>query len=196
MRRASGWFQLRWCRRCTFGATSKAKERRAARARRVFFEPLEDRRVLATITVTSLADNMDVDGQVTLREAIEAANTNTSVDGSEAGGPQGILDEIVFQPGLAGTIDLKGTELVVSSPIGNLQITGPGKDLLTINAHQQSRHFHVTTDISLILEGVTLTGGSVAGNGGAILHDGLFFSAVIVRNSTIRNNSAVNGGGI
>jgi CSLREA domain-containing protein len=35
----------------------------------------------ATITVTTLADNTTVDGLVTLREAIIAANTDTSVDG-------------------------------------------------------------------------------------------------------------------
>ena len=50
--------------------------------RRFFVEKLEDRTVPALITVTSVADNTAGDGQVTLREAIQAANTDASVDGS------------------------------------------------------------------------------------------------------------------
>src|SRR5688500_703369 len=57
----------------------------------------------ATITVTSLADNTTTDGQVTLREAIQAAETNTSVDGSTAGTAS---DTIVFQGGLTGQVSL------------------------------------------------------------------------------------------
>ena len=35
----------------------------------------------ATITVSTLADNLATDGRVTLREAMLAANTDASVDG-------------------------------------------------------------------------------------------------------------------
>src|SRR5205807_5141450 len=49
-------------------------------------ECLEDRTLLSTITVTSLADNLTAgDLKITLREALQAANTNASVDGSVAG---------------------------------------------------------------------------------------------------------------
>ncbi|MCE9555851.1 MAG: hypothetical protein K8T91_21085 [Planctomycetes bacterium] len=51
----------------------------------------------ATITVTSLADDLTVDGLVTLREAINAANTDTSVDGSTSGSG---ADTIVFNASL------------------------------------------------------------------------------------------------
>ena len=58
----------------------------------------------AEITVTSSADNTTVDGQVTLREAVQAANTDISVDGSTAGSGD---DTIVFDASLAGaTISL------------------------------------------------------------------------------------------
>jgi CSLREA domain-containing protein len=40
-------------------------------------EVLEDRSLLSTITVTSLADNTTSDGLITLREAILAANNGT-----------------------------------------------------------------------------------------------------------------------
>ncbi len=202
MAKVSSWVERMLRRRCAAGVVGKAKQRRAIRTRRVLFEPLEDRRLLATIVVTSLADNMDVDGEVTLREAIHAANTNTSVDGSVAGEPGTVINEIVFQSGLTGTIDLNGTELTVT---GRLRITGPGREFLTIDAHQLSRHFHVTSTLgsfvnaSLILDGVTLTSGSVTGNGGAILSDSVVSSVtdvVSLINTVVRNNSAVDGGAI
>ena len=46
-----------------------------------------------------LADNEDADGEVSLREAIEAANTDTPVDGSVTGNG---ADLILFAPALAG----------------------------------------------------------------------------------------------
>ena len=53
-------------------------------ARRRFFrpllEPLEDRRLLANITVTGTGDTIAVDGLVTLREAITSANNNANVN--------------------------------------------------------------------------------------------------------------------
>src|SRR5262245_32343834 len=60
-------------------------------------EALEDRVVPAVITVTSLVDDLSADGQVTLREAILAANTDSSVDGSVAGSG---ADTIEFAAGL------------------------------------------------------------------------------------------------
>src|SRR6478609_11320676 len=49
--------------------------RAAARCRRVFLEPLEDRRLLAlTITVNSAADPDVRDNVLTFREAIEVSN--------------------------------------------------------------------------------------------------------------------------
>lgn len=70
-------------------------------------EELEPRILLSTITVTSLADTLNAGASngVTLRDAIQAANTDTSVDGSVAG-EAGVQNKIVFQAGLNGTIAL------------------------------------------------------------------------------------------
>jgi hypothetical protein len=50
---------------------------------------LEERRMMATITVTTRFDDYihqtEGDGEISLREAIEAANNNISIDGSVAG---------------------------------------------------------------------------------------------------------------
>src|SRR5258706_14750915 len=51
----------------------------------VCVEPLEPRRLLAQIVVNELGDDLTPDGKVNLREAIMAAETDTSVDGSVAG---------------------------------------------------------------------------------------------------------------
>ncbi|MFM7831653.1 MAG: CSLREA domain-containing protein, partial [Planctomycetaceae bacterium] len=61
-------------------------------------QSLENRILPATITVTSLDDNLNADGFITLREAIQAANTNKAVDGSVAGTVG--EDTIVFAPAL------------------------------------------------------------------------------------------------
>ncbi|HEX8203588.1 MAG TPA: CSLREA domain-containing protein, partial [Isosphaeraceae bacterium] len=67
------------------------------RERRPRAEALEPRWMPATITVTSLADAVATGDGVTLREAITAANTDTSIDGSAAGSG---ADTILFAPGL------------------------------------------------------------------------------------------------
>lgn len=96
----------------------------------------------ATITVTTLADG-SVPGQCTLRDAIQAANTDTVVAGCSAGaGP----DEIVFSPGLTGTITLTEGMLTVVAPA---TITGPGAELLTIDGNASNRHFATNSMLSL-----------------------------------------------
>jgi len=65
--------------------------------------------MLAVITVTSLIDNLFVDGEVTLREAIVAANTNLPAGDAPAGDVG--IDTIEFAAALSGqTITLdRGT---------------------------------------------------------------------------------------
>ena len=94
---------------------AKAPHRRLLR-----IEPLEDRRLLAVATVTTLADTIDfTDGVTSLREAIFAANTVSGADTIEfdssltAGGPATIL--------------LTMGELVITD---SLTINGPGASLL------------------------------------------------------------------
>src|SRR5947207_2596034 len=120
-----------------------AKRRRVRRAGRwnplstIPAECLEQRILLSTITVTSLSDNVTADGQVTLREAIQAANTDASVDGSVAG-ESGVQNVIVFQPGLTGTIPLNAAlgQMTISS---SLTIQGLGAASTIIDAQHNSR---------------------------------------------------------
>ena len=78
---------------------------------RLRLEPLEDRRLLAVVTVTTLADTVDFnDGVTSLREAIFATNTVPGADTIDfapaltAGGPATILltqGELVITDALA-----------------------------------------------------------------------------------------------
>lgn len=169
-------------------------------------EPLEIRSLLSAITVTSLEDNTLADGLVTLREAIQAANTDSSVDGSTAGNG---ADTIVFDASLfsggAQVLRLNGTELTV---VSELSLVGPGAGLLTINGDTDSngagnsRLFKVTdgnseTSLSVSISGLTLThgvadfqldGSDVIGGGGAIFNA----ENLTVASSHITGNSAPN----
>src|SRR5262249_33861983 len=78
---------------------SRTAARRRRSSVRLRLEALEDPAVPGMITVTSLLDNTTVDGKVTLREALQAAETDTSVDGSAAGSG---ADTITFAPEQAG----------------------------------------------------------------------------------------------
>ena len=127
--------------------------------RQLRLEPLEERRMLAVVTVTTLSDTVDfTDGQTSLREAIFAANT---VPGA---------DTIQFSPSLTSggpaKILLTGGELAITDA---LTIDGPGADLLTIDAQQQSRIFDITAKSGVYkIVGLTLTGGKTTGDNLAI----------------------------
>ena len=74
----------------------------------------------------------------------------------------------------------------------SLTLTTAGPANAVINANSTSRVFNVTG--SLTLNGMTITGGLVAGNGGGVYIDG--GSLVMNGNSTITGNTAHNGGGV
>ena len=168
---------------CVGGAGRGRRRRQGGRA--WWLERLEDRTVPAVITVTSAADNLTVNGQVTLREALQAANTDASVDGSTAGSG---VDTIVFAAGLAGqTITLGGTHLLISS---SLTINGLG---VRISGNNQSRIFQVDAGTTVTLSGLTLNDGNGGPEGGGIRNSG----TLTISNSTISGNSAdFDGGGI
>lgn len=146
----------------------------------------------AVITVTSLSDNSTLDGLITLREAISAANGDVSVDGSPigsgadtinfasslfTGGDQSI--SLLFANRLTNTgvttTDWQGpTALRITS---NISITGPsGANGLTLSTQQSGlansvsltqRIFTVNSGASLTLTDMTLSGGvAKGGNGG------------------------------
>ena len=154
----------------------------------------------ATITVTNTNDS----GPGSLRQALTIAN-----DG----------DTIGFA--ITGTISLTRGELVIDK---NIIISGPGPGLLTVARSQQAadfRIFNILPSHTAEIDGLTITGGSLAGNGGGISSgatltisdcaisgnsilttDGLQHSGagiynvgtMTIVNSTVNNNQALIGG--
>ncbi len=76
-------------------SVDRAMDYKRATGRRLALESLEDRSMLAVITVDSILDGpIAADGNLTLREAITAANTNLPAGDAPAGDPG--LDTIEF----------------------------------------------------------------------------------------------------
>jgi hypothetical protein len=96
-------------------------------------ERLDHRLLRSTFTVTSLDDTGSGFGlQGDLRYAINTANVNLD-----------LTNRIVFRAGLTGTITLSQGNLPIKK---NLEIDGPGADLLTVSGALQSGVFNITSD--------------------------------------------------
>ncbi len=174
--------------------------------RRTFFrprvEPLEGRCVPTVFTVTSNLMNLTVDGQVTLQEALQAANTNAPAGDAPAGSPTAVaVDVIRFAPSLTSAptvITLTGAQLVITEDV---TINGPGlanfpNGLIALDAKNLSRIFLVddsaATAINVTLNGLIFFQGSASGEDG-----GAIFSRenLTVRNSFFSTNKSTTAGG-
>ncbi len=146
-----------------------------SRFKRLRVELLEARHLLTALTVDTHWDIEDPnDGVTSLREAIAESNN--------ALGP----DEIFFAPSLTGqALRLTEGQLIITD---ELAIVGPGADRLTLDASGNdptpgtnngdgSRLFYIGNGLpdvapQVSISGLTLTGGDVADNGGAIWTEG------------------------
>ena len=102
----------------------------------------------ATIKVNTANDSA-ADGKCALREAVEAANTNTAVDSCHAGGTG--TDTIIFALGLNGTaINLTGGSIDIHS---NLLIKGNGrtKTIVTGDAFDPTAKTSTLEHMTLVL---------------------------------------------
>src|SRR5207248_1144213 len=125
----------------------KTRSGKRVRTRRPSFRPgfesLEGRRVLSTLSVTSVADS----GTGSLRAQIAVAHNN---------------DTIAFAPNLSGqTITLTSGELLISH---NITIAGPSDRSVTVSGNNTSRVLDVAKTVkNVTLSGLTITGGSANG---------------------------------
>jgi hypothetical protein len=160
--------------------------------RRLRIEPLEDRRLLTTLTVNTLIDeNNGIGvGGVSLREAVGAANTGDTINFS-----------------VTGTINLLTTAGGQISIGKSMTIQGRGANLLTIRAADDgpnnsngSRAFLIQDNfftLNVTISGLTLTNGDPIlsdenDGGGAIKNQ----ENLTLSNCVITGNFAANGGAI
>lgn len=195
--------------------------RRSRKIKRLVFERLERRNLLATFVVNSLVDDNTgvADGMVSLREAIEAANTNAAFGDAAAGDIDG--DQIIFDASLTG---LSQTILNGEYEITDDLIISGGDFNITIDALNNSRIFNINTtelvgfnNLSLIngnadiggailstaggttrLTGVTLTGNTATGDGGGAIYteNGSLYATNLVARNNVANGMSGSGGAI
>ncbi len=142
-----------------------------------------------TLVVNSLGDGTAAACAATcrLRDALSSANAT---------------DTIVFDPALTASatpnapavITMSSGEFVVNK---NLTITGPGADLLVLDANASGRVLHVSTATTATVGGLTLRNGSVTSaanaNGGGVLVDA--GCALTLTGVTVRGNKSLSGSG-
>ena len=129
--------------------------------------------------VTIANDLVGLDGETSLREAIEFANSNPGTD------------TITFAPSVGSTITLTEGELDLSDA---LIVAGPGATSLTISGNNQSRIFDATRDLTI--QDLTLANGNANsisdGSGGAINGE----DVTILRSRLVNNTASSQGGAI
>jgi len=194
----------------------KAKKQRAsidsvlARGRRLLIEQLEERRMLALTTVSTPNDILDgdtssiaalnadpgSDREISLREAIIAANQTVGLDQIEFSAAldgkridlsiRGSGEDGAFR----GDLDITDDVIIVGNGIANTLISAGGEFGLG------DRVFQVLSKASATLSGLSVTGGyNVTGNGqggGILVEDG----NLVLSNTTVSGNLAKSGGGV
>lgn len=145
------------------------------------------------LIVTTTDDELNNDGDCSLREALEAANTDTAVDACGSGSGD---DTIEFASGLTGTIILNGTQLTITTDV---TIDGPGAETITISGNNASRVFLISgASTTVAISGLTIQDGSADVGGGLYVDAAtltLTESRVSENTSTI-NNVNFGGGGL
>lgn len=150
------------------------------------------------ILVTTLTDNLTADQKVSLREALQAANSDIKIDVSPKGNG---ADIIMFDPALFNGQE-KTIQLISQLPIiDDVSIIAPTSDagapLLTLNLSTTNRHFNITDNDANVLEvslqNLKLTNGQGTGanNGGSIFNE----EHLVLINSELVNNHSENGFG-
>jgi CSLREA domain-containing protein len=140
-----------------------------------------------TITVNTTDDETTDDGNCSLREAIEAANTNAPVDACKAGSATE-RDAIHFSLGKKATIVLGSQLPTITDPLG-LTINGQ-KAKITVSGNHAVRVFQVNSEAKLTLKKLTVAHGKTD-FGAGIFNNG----TLTVTNSTFSGNSATSAGG-
>lgn len=156
-----------WLKNWLSHGSSQSRRINVGKRCRLGLECLEDRTVPATITVTSIADNVAVDGQVTLREAILSANGNSNVNadvvavGAYGDGINLLSDVINFNIPGVGTRSITPASPGLPTITGKTTIDGYSQPGASVNTQAVGSNAVLRIEVN----------GISAGNGGAIGFD-------------------------
>ncbi len=140
---------------------------------------------LNQLIVTTLEDELNNDGDCSLREAIQAANTNTSIDACGAG--EVLTDTITFD--VAGIITLTSQLTVIDG--GHLVVDGG--DAITTSGGGTTRVWQVEAGSHLTLVNMAVVNGFVnISNGAGLLNKN---GMVIIKDSSFSDNHTDDNGG-
>jgi CSLREA domain-containing protein len=154
----------------------------------------------AQITVNTTADELNANGNCSLREAIQAANTDAAVDACTAGGgsdqitvPAGTY--LLTIPGTGENNNADGDLDIQTS----MEINGAGAATTIIDAEAAGeRHFEIfgtQGGAAVTISGMTLQNAVGSSDGGSINVEGESDS-LILNSSVVNNNTAEDAGGI
>jgi CSLREA domain-containing protein len=153
------------------------------------------RRVYAsTIEVTTFADNLANNGDCSLREAIQAANTDSAVDTCPAGSG---ADAIRLFAG-AYTLSIAGANEDQNLTgdldiVADLAIVGIDFSTTTIDAGGIDRAFDVHSGAAVTIDGLSITHGAASDGGGIYIHQ----ASLALRGVWLADSAAnADGGGI
>ena len=121
-----------------------------------------------TNNLADLAANPGADGEISLREAIIAANNDPDAD------------TIFLQP---GTYTLSGGDLVITE---DLSIRGANANTTAVDGNAADRVFTIDNNSTATLLGITIMNGDQHNSGGVFVENGstLYLSDAIVKDNT------------
>lgn len=144
--------------------------------------------------MTTTADELNNDGDCSLREAIQAANTNSVVDACVAGAG----DDTVTLPAGTYTLTITGTgeESNVTGDLdilGDLTMSGAGAESTVIDGGKVDRVLHIQSGRIVEIDGVTITNGKAPSfsSGGGVFNQGI----TTLTASVVSNNTSAQGHG-
>ena len=152
----------------------------AAGAALGFASPALGAPLYMTVNQSGDAGDSTCDATCTLRDAVDDANANAAQ-----------YDFIYFDTSISGSV-LTAGQIPITDSVG---FYGNGAAATTISAAPNSRIFDVnptTAGDVVLFEDLTLTGGNVSGDGGAIRNDDAILT---VRRSVLSGNTASGKGG-
>ena len=156
----------------------------------------------ATIPVTTGADELNTGpGTCSLREAVQAANTNAAVDTCVQGDPG--ADTIVLTGGTTYSRGITGPneqvnatgdlDIIAGEPV-TIQVSGPGVTAISGSTLNTGDRVIENFADGTVIDGVEILSGNVSGQGGGGIRNA---GTLVIRNSTVTGNVAGSfGGGI